>query len=118
VYVRGESAAGAGTEIRRVDGSPVLVLPADSPLVLDGAAGEWLVLSSPEAVLAVHPTDRRVVGVGRSTPADPESLGAGHASGGSDLVVWSDDPYAEQGSTHFVLDPDAATVWELPSLLG
>lgn len=120
VYVRGESADGAGdgmTEIRRVDGDPVLLLPAASPMVLDGAAGEWLVLSSPEAVLAVHPTDRRVVGVGRSTPTDPESPGAGPASGGSDLVVWSDDPYAEHGSTHFVLDPDAAVVWELPSLL-
>lgn len=120
VYARGESALVDGaltTSILRVGGDPVLLLPSSSPLSLDGTVGEWLLLSSSDAVVAVHPEERRVVAIGRATSSDPDWPGSGPAMGGSDVAVWSDDPYAEDGGIYYVMDPDTTTVWSLPSLL-
>lgn len=120
VYVRGESVLVDGaltTSILRVGGEPALLLPSSSPLSLDGTVGDWLLLSSSDAVVAVHPQGRRAVAIGREASSDPDGLGSGPARGGSDLAVWSDDPYAEDGAIYYVMDPDTATVWALPSLL-
>lgn len=111
---------GAGTRVVRVGGDPVLELPVDlegDGMNLDGAVGPWLLLSSQEAVVAVHPDERRAVAVGRAIVQNTEDYWAGPAMGGSRLAAWADGAVTEGGTAYLVMDPEAGTVWRLPGLL-
>lgn len=109
---------GAGSRVVRVGGEPVLDLPFDDfgGMSLDGAVGSWLLLSSQEAFVAVHPVDRRAIAVAREPSRPQDGSWPGPASGGSRLATWSDAGVTESGSVHLLLDPEAGTAWRLPGL--
>lgn len=109
---------GAGARVVQVGGDPLLDLPQDDfgGMSLDGAVGSWLLLSSQEVVVAVHPEDRRAIAVAREPNREQDGSWAGPATGGSRFATWSDSGVTEAGAVHLLLDPEAGTAWHLPGL--